>query len=93
MVRVRRRPAAADKPEHARAGGKACGRLQEALCSVQKMSYDFSNCLYKRNRQDGVPCCARGRPIIVEWERRKAFGGPLSFGDSSLRYRALHFSK
>ncbi|GBP40019.1 hypothetical protein EVAR_19146_1 [Eumeta japonica] len=24
-------------------------------------------------------CCARGRPIIVEWERRKAFGGPLSF--------------
>ncbi|GBP07073.1 hypothetical protein EVAR_4483_1 [Eumeta japonica] len=20
---------------------------------------------------------ARGRPIIVEWERRKAFGGPL----------------
>ncbi|GBP23930.1 hypothetical protein EVAR_17567_1 [Eumeta japonica] len=36
---------------------------------------------------------ARGRPIIVEWERRKAFGGPLSFGDSSLRYRALHFSK
>ncbi|GBP24946.1 hypothetical protein EVAR_12613_1 [Eumeta japonica] len=23
---------------------------------------------------------ARGRPIIVEWERRKAFGGPLSFG-------------
>ncbi|GBP65744.1 hypothetical protein EVAR_44389_1 [Eumeta japonica] len=31
------------------------------------------------------------RPIIVEWERRKAFGGPLSFGDSSLRYRALHF--
>ncbi|GBP79238.1 hypothetical protein EVAR_87333_1 [Eumeta japonica] len=31
-----------------------------------------------------------GRPIIVEWERRKAFGGPLSFGDSSLRYRALH---
>ncbi|GBP93638.1 hypothetical protein EVAR_69602_1 [Eumeta japonica] len=20
-------------------------------------------------------CCARGRPIIVEWERRKAFGG------------------
>ncbi|GBP61718.1 hypothetical protein EVAR_89098_1 [Eumeta japonica] len=21
----------------------------------------------------------RGRPIIVEWERRKAFGGPLSF--------------
>ncbi|GBP94571.1 hypothetical protein EVAR_70608_1 [Eumeta japonica] len=23
-------------------------------------------------------CCARGRPIIVEWERRKAFGGPLS---------------
>ncbi|GBP86960.1 hypothetical protein EVAR_64089_1 [Eumeta japonica] len=36
-------------------------------------------------------CCARGRPIIVEWERRKAFGGPLSFGDSSLRYRALHF--
>ncbi|GBP79268.1 hypothetical protein EVAR_98770_1 [Eumeta japonica] len=22
---------------------------------------------------------ARGRPIIVEWERRKAFGGPLSF--------------
>ncbi|GBP85448.1 hypothetical protein EVAR_22499_1 [Eumeta japonica] len=37
-------------------------------------------------------CCARGRPIIVEWERRKAFGGPLSFGDSSLRYRALHLS-
>ncbi|GBP79101.1 hypothetical protein EVAR_103527_1 [Eumeta japonica] len=27
-----------------------------------------------------IPCCARGRPIIVEWERRKAFGGPLSFG-------------
>ncbi|GBP38264.1 hypothetical protein EVAR_29207_1 [Eumeta japonica] len=35
-------------------------------------------------------CCARGRPIIVEWET-PAFGGPLSFGDSSLRYRALHF--
>ncbi|GBP27014.1 hypothetical protein EVAR_11247_1 [Eumeta japonica] len=25
-------------------------------------------------------CCARNRPIIVEWERRKAFGRPLSFG-------------
>ncbi|GBP37397.1 hypothetical protein EVAR_16302_1 [Eumeta japonica] len=41
----------------------------------------------------GDKSAARGRPIIVEWERRKAFGGPLSFGDSSLRYRALHFSK
>ncbi|GBP41575.1 hypothetical protein EVAR_34007_1 [Eumeta japonica] len=30
-------------------------------------------------------CCARGRPIIVEWERRKAFGGPLSFGNPVLR--------
>ncbi|GBP84209.1 hypothetical protein EVAR_51051_1 [Eumeta japonica] len=27
--------------------------------------------------------CARGRPIIVEWERRKAFGGPLSFAHDS----------
>ncbi|GBP28087.1 hypothetical protein EVAR_21208_1 [Eumeta japonica] len=32
---------------------------------------------------------ARRRPIIVEWERRKAFAG--AFGDSSLRYRALFF--
>ncbi|GBP05392.1 Esterase FE4 [Eumeta japonica] len=40
-------------------------------------------------------CCARGRPIIVEWERdaRHSAGLSLSFGDSSLRYRALHFFK
>ncbi|GBP14576.1 hypothetical protein EVAR_93452_1 [Eumeta japonica] len=44
-----------------------------------------------RCKEETTECCARGRPIIVEWERRKAFGGPLSFGDSSLRYRALHF--
>ncbi|GBP08651.1 hypothetical protein EVAR_7255_1 [Eumeta japonica] len=35
---------------------------------------------------------ARGRPIIVEWERDGHSAG-LSFGDSSLRYRALHFFK
>ncbi|GBP32795.1 hypothetical protein EVAR_18950_1 [Eumeta japonica] len=32
----------------------------------------------------------RGRPIIVEWETRH-LAKALSFGDSSLRYRALHF--
>ncbi|GBP71411.1 hypothetical protein EVAR_44778_1 [Eumeta japonica] len=47
--------------------------------------------LYENARRDSAKLtAARGRPIIVEWERRKAFGGPLSFGDSSLRYRALH---
>ncbi|GBP38723.1 hypothetical protein EVAR_22372_1 [Eumeta japonica] len=35
--------------------------------------------------------CARGRPIIVEWERAQGIRRALSFGDSSLRYRALHF--
>ncbi|GBP58082.1 hypothetical protein EVAR_39799_1 [Eumeta japonica] len=44
-----------------------------------------------QRKQTNETSAARGRPIIVEWERRKAFGGPLSFGDSSLRYRALHF--
>ncbi|GBP98275.1 hypothetical protein EVAR_99029_1 [Eumeta japonica] len=41
-----------------------------------------------RHIQIWLPCCAR-RPIIVEWERAQAFGGLSSFGDSSLRYRAL----
>ncbi|GBP06226.1 hypothetical protein EVAR_101412_1, partial [Eumeta japonica] len=30
-----------------------------------------------------VEGAARGRPIIVEWERRKAFGGPLSRSESN----------
>ncbi|GBP91828.1 hypothetical protein EVAR_51003_1 [Eumeta japonica] len=29
------------------------------------------------SKRNTIKCCAR-RPIIVEWERRKAFGGPLS---------------
>ncbi|GBP53636.1 hypothetical protein EVAR_38610_1 [Eumeta japonica] len=35
----------------------------------------------------------RARPIIVEWERDARHSAGLSFGDSSLRYRALHFFK
>ncbi|GBP49462.1 hypothetical protein EVAR_25676_1 [Eumeta japonica] len=30
------------------------------------------------DRNERHVCCARGRPIIVEWRGRKAFGGPLS---------------
>ncbi|GBP30693.1 hypothetical protein EVAR_75916_1 [Eumeta japonica] len=37
--------------------------------------------------EDNYECCARGRPIIVEWERRKAFGGPLSFESSVIERR------
>ncbi|GBP85687.1 hypothetical protein EVAR_99809_1 [Eumeta japonica] len=46
-----------------------------ALCSLRHRLHN--NCFHR------LLFAARGRPIIVEWERRKAFGGPLSFGDSS----------
>ncbi|GBP34079.1 hypothetical protein EVAR_94093_1 [Eumeta japonica] len=44
--------------------------------SIPVPALDYSSSRF----QDGKRCicAARGRPIIVEWERRKAFGGPLS---------------
>ncbi|GBP89660.1 hypothetical protein EVAR_66992_1 [Eumeta japonica] len=44
-------------------------------------------------REKHTQYLAARRPIIVEWERDARHSAGLSFGDSSLRYRALHFSK
>ncbi|GBP14746.1 hypothetical protein EVAR_9647_1 [Eumeta japonica] len=75
-------------------GGRERERVRGQEGGVRERNKTAPLFLTSRGRcYSTIMCCARGRPIIVEWERRKAFGGPLSFGDSSLRYRALHFFK
>ncbi|GBP26947.1 hypothetical protein EVAR_95733_1 [Eumeta japonica] len=66
-----------------RAARERPARLPARAAPPKKRAFDILYFLYTDMTRPAKLRAARGRPIIVEWERRKAFGGPLSFGDSS----------